>query len=115
MLDILSIVVYICGIGLKVFKTLVVGRTPKPNSFHSYPLTKSSANCNHRHTAFRNLKLNLDLDLVAVQIIDFLFDLVEGLKGEAYMFSEFEASILFPCLVEKVFIILHLVCGFQSS
>ena len=37
-----------------------------------------------------------------MQVIDFLFDLVEGLKGEAYMFSEFEASVLFPCLVEKV-------------
>jgi cytoskeleton-associated protein 5 len=36
-----------------------------------------------------------------LKVIDFLFDLVEGLKGEAYMFSEFEASILFPCLVEK--------------
>ncbi|KAG0602469.1 hypothetical protein M758_10G016500 [Ceratodon purpureus] len=36
-----------------------------------------------------------------LKVIDFLFDLVEGLKGEAYMFSEFEGNILFPCLVEK--------------
>ena len=78
-------------------------------------MTKSSADSNHRHAASRNLNLNPDLVIVAVQIIDFLFDLVEGLKGEAYMFSEFEASILFPCLVEKVFSILHLICGFQSS
>ncbi|XP_024396661.1 protein MOR1 [Physcomitrium patens] len=36
-----------------------------------------------------------------LKVFDFLFGLVEGLKGEAYIFSEFEASILFPCLVEK--------------
>lgn len=40
--------------------------------------------------------------IVVIQVFDFLFGLVEGLKGEAYIFSEFEASILFPCLVEKV-------------
>lgn len=39
---------------------------------------------------------------VVIQVFDFLFALVEGLKGEAYIFSEFEANILFPCLVEKV-------------
>lgn len=47
--------------------------------------------------------------VVLIQVIDFLFDLIEGLKGEAYMFSEYESSILFPCLVEKVCI--HLIRG----
>jgi cytoskeleton-associated protein 5 len=36
-----------------------------------------------------------------VQVIDFLFDLVDALRNDEYSLTDYEASILIPCLVEK--------------
>jgi hypothetical protein len=38
-----------------------------------------------------------------VQVIDFLFDLVDALRNDEYSLADYEASILIPCLVEKVY------------
>lgn len=37
-----------------------------------------------------------------IQVLDFLPDFVEAMKNESYTLTEYEASILLPCLVEKV-------------
>lgn len=39
----------------------------------------------------------------SVQVIDFLFDLVDALRNDEYSLTDYEASILIPCLVEKVY------------
>ncbi|CAM6047665.1 unnamed protein product [Sphagnum compactum] len=36
-----------------------------------------------------------------LKVIDFLFDLVDALRNDEYSLTDYEASILIPCLVEK--------------
>jgi len=52
-----------------------------------------------------------------VQVIDFLFDLVDALRNDEYSLTDYEASILIPCLVEKVFMApqIPVPCWFQSE
>ena len=37
-----------------------------------------------------------------VQVLEFLPEFVDALKNEGYTLTEYEASILLPCLIEKV-------------
>ncbi|CAM6027517.1 unnamed protein product [Sphagnum balticum] len=86
--------------GLQKFKFEDAGRHEQPQDVE-VDMVKYFQEDLHRHLLSPEFKKQIDGLELLQKVIDFLFDFVDALRNHEYSLTDYEASILIPCLVEK--------------